>query len=89
METQPEGGITAQGNRRPDRRPLPAWQIHAMAERYLGGETIREIAAAYGLHYRIVRDRLIRQGVQLRAPARPPGKWVGRKGTHRAQPLTP
>jgi DNA-directed RNA polymerase specialized sigma24 family protein len=41
-----------------------------MAQAYRRGATVREIAAAHGLHWTSVQERLQRAGVELRRPGR-------------------
>jgi hypothetical protein len=47
------------------RRLLPA-QVLELVSRYVAGESVRHVAAAYGIHQTTVASQLERQGVQRR-----------------------
>jgi hypothetical protein len=43
-----------------------------LVRRYAAGESVRQLAAALGTYYSVIRDRLLTEGAQLRPPGQPP-----------------
>jgi hypothetical protein len=48
-----------------------------LARRYQAGESVRQLAAALGTHYSVIRDRLLTEGTQLRPPGPPAHRSPG------------
>jgi hypothetical protein len=51
-----------------------------LARRYQAGQTCRQLAAALGTSYNVIRDRLLTQGTQLRPPGQRAQPAAGRPG---------